>query len=144
MYQRTKIFYYQLLSFSIFFSRSLKLFKNILYLLILQIRDSAYFSTFNIFNFICIYRYRYRLFVKLTLNFNADFVKQKPSAVLPELNSRIDFATDELDPKVTNSAQNIYLPIFGKEHSTKTLKQANDRRKFLLLLFIFKTLYFIY
>ncbi|CAL1683310.1 unnamed protein product [Lasius platythorax] len=59
---------------------------------------------------------------------NGKFVKRKPSAVLPELNSRTDFVKDHSDWNVTDSTQDTCLPILGKENPVKTLsKQLDDR-----------------
>lgn len=67
---------------------------------------------------------------------NGKFVKRKPSAVLPELNSRTDFVKDHSDWNVTDSTQDTCLPILGKENPAKTLsKQLDDRGKLLSIIF---------
>lgn len=72
-------------------------------------------------------------FVKSALSHNADFAKRKTSsAVLPELNSRVDFVTIDPDSNATNSnpTKNICLPILGREDPMRTLNKQDC--KFLL------------
>lgn len=68
---------------------------------------------------------------------NGNFVKRKSSAVLPELNSRIDCVKDHLDWNVTDSTQNTCLPILGKQNSVQALnkQQLDDGCKLLSIIF---------
>lgn len=65
---------------------------------------------------------------------NIDTLNKKRSAIMPDLNSHINFVTNNSNSNLINLTKDTYLPTLNKEDSKVLCKQAGDRCKLFLLI----------